>query len=991
MALLKSSKKKEVRKPKNIHVTKSGKTIKLHTSLSDRVKASRSEKALRKAERMRGLPKSRVKRFFYRMHPKRLYAYWFSREGAIMALKVTGIGLVVIFTVMIGVFAYFRKDLPNLRDISGNNIGGSIRYYDRTGQTLLWEDYDAVKRIPVQGDQISNYLKAATIALEDRDFYKHGGFDMKGITRAAWANVTGGETSQGGSTITQQLVKLSQDWTKDRSYTRKVKELILSVELERSYSKDEILTGYLNTAPFGNVQYGAEVAAQDYFHKSAKDLNLAESVFLAAIPQSPSFYSPYGVYFNEEFGGQTGREAVIGRMHYTLNVMVDMGFITAEERDATKQIDVLATVKRPENKYNNMKAPHFVLTAKEELEKRFGAETVNRSGWKVITTLDLSLQTIAEDEITKGMARVRQARGDVAALATEDVETGQIVALVGGPDFNNPEYGQNNYARSPLPPGSSFKPYDYSTLMETTNNVGAGTVLYDTRGPLPGYPCTTSENCLHDYDRVYPGPLTLRYALGGSRNVPAVKAMLIAGVDKTIETAEALMNAANPDSYGYNCYLPGTTDFTPENEDQCYGSSAIGDGAFLKMDEHIHGLASLSRGGLVIPRTYILKIEDANSRTTYEWKLEGGTQAIRADTAYIMNDMLSDPNASYMGTKNHRINGKGGQWRMAIKTGTTNDNKDGWMTAYTTKYASAVWVGYHNRQIALTFETGSMTRPIMAAYMQRVHQNLEPKDWVKPSGVQTLPAYVVTRGLMAARVPSPRDDLYPSWYQKKTSTNQKRVIDVISGKLATECTPELAKKEETGGPAAQHSGDSFVTGNTEEKDDVHKCTDVRPAVSSPISSLSGGSYKLSTTVGQGTHPLAGNADKGGGKLEFLVGGQVVASVALSGSGSYSATYTPTSTGSQSVTARVIDSVLYDSASSAITISVISLSYEEELLSIDFDWSSGGGVDIFTAGGEEICSGAVDCNNVSKSDLPSGTSVYARSGSNVSTAITVTYD
>jgi penicillin-binding protein 1A len=194
-----------------IHVTKSGKTIKLHTSLSDRVKASRDEKALRKAERLRGLPKSRIKRIAYRLNPKRLAAYWFSREGGIMALKLTGIGIVVLFVIMVGVFAYFRKDLPNLRDISGNNVGGSIRYYDRTGQTLLWEDYDAVKRIPVQSDQISEYLKQATIALEDRDFYKHGGFDMKGITRAAFANITGGTTSQGGSTITQQLVKLSQD------------------------------------------------------------------------------------------------------------------------------------------------------------------------------------------------------------------------------------------------------------------------------------------------------------------------------------------------------------------------------------------------------------------------------------------------------------------------------------------------------------------------------------------------------------------------------------------------------------------------------------------------------------------------------------------------------------------------------------------------------------------------------------------------------------
>ena len=221
-----------------------------------------------------------------------------------------------------------RKDLPNLRDISGDNIGGSIRYYDKTGQTLLWEDYDAVKRIPVEDNQISQYMKDATVAVEDRDFYKHGGFDIKGIIRAGVANISGGSTSQGGSTITQQLVKLTQDWSKDRTYARKIKELILSVELERSYSKTEILTGYLNAAPYGNIEYGVEAASRDYFQKSAKDLTLDEASFLASIPKSPSYYSPYGPYFT-----QGGKEDVIGRQHYTLDVMEQLGKITPQQRD----------------------------------------------------------------------------------------------------------------------------------------------------------------------------------------------------------------------------------------------------------------------------------------------------------------------------------------------------------------------------------------------------------------------------------------------------------------------------------------------------------------------------------------------------------------------------------------------------------------------------------------------------------------------------------
>ncbi len=994
MALKKSSKESKPRKS-NVHVTKSGKTIKLHTSLSDKVKASRDQKALRKAERMRGMPKSRIKRFFYKLHPKRLKQYWWSREGGIMALKITGIGLVAMFILLIGVFAYFRKDLPNLRDISGNNIGGSIRYYDRTGETLLWEDYDAVKRIPVEGDQISDYLKQATIALEDRDFFKHGGFDLKGITRAAWANVAGGSTSQGGSTITQQLVKLSLDWSSDKSYARKVKELIIAVEMERSYSKEEILTGYLNTAPYGNIQYGAEVAAQDYFHKPAKDLTLPESVFLASIPQAPSFYSPYGAYFAEENSrGETGAEALRGRMNYTLDIMHEMGFISREDRDGAKEFDILPTVKQTESRYTGIKAPHFVLAAKEELEKKWSAETIIRSGWKVTTTVDLNLQAIAEEEVTKGIAQVKRQGGDVAAFVAEDVETGQIVAMVGGPDFTNPDYGQNNYARMPLPPGSSFKPYDYAALMESTNNVGAGTVLYDTRGALPGYPCTSDSNCLRNYDRRYPGPVTVRYALGGSRNVPAIKAMLIAGVDKTIETATTLMNANNPDSYGYRCYQPGTTDFIPVNEDQCYASSAIGDGAYLKMDEHVHGLATLSRNGLNIPRAYILKIDDAANKSVYEWKLEGGSQVIREDTAYIINDMMSDPRASYMGRKRHRMPGAGGQWKVAIKTGTTNDSKDGWITGFSSKYAAVVWVGHNKRQVEMSGFMENMTQPIFDGWMSRVHKDIEPKDWPKPNGVQTLPAFVVTAHVGASsQEPSSSTDLYPSWYQKRNNSNQKRTIDVISGKLATECTPDPAKKEETGGIASQHSGDTFVDAGTasDEKDDVHLCTDVRPSVTVTSSLGTGGTYNLSANVTGGTHPLAGNADKGAGKVEFIIGGQVVGSAELTGPGLYTVAYTPTSGGDQSLSARVFDSVLYDAASNPVTIEVIGLSVTSMGSNYVFSWTNASGsVGFYRSNGSSFTclGGGGSCTASQASVGPAGTGVYARTLNGVSPTITV---
>lgn len=895
---------------RNQHVTKSGKIIKVNRSLTERIIARKDEKAQRRAKRLAGLPKSPIKRFFYRLRPKHLAKYWFSRDGGIMALKILGIGFAVGFLMLIGVFAYFRKDLPNLKDISGGNIGGSMRYYDRSGQTLLWEDYDAVKRIPVKDSDISQYVKDATVAIEDKDFFKHGGFDTRGIMRAGWNNFFGKSgTTQGGSTITQQLVKLTQNWSKDRTYTRKIKELILSVELERTYSKQEILAGYLNTAPYGGIEYGVEAAARDYFDKSAKDLTLEEAAMLATIPKSPRYYSPYSTDFD--------KEAFVGREHYVLELMQQQGKITKEQQENAKKVDVVATVKPRKPKYDGIKAPWFVLAAKKNLEDKFGDKTVQRGGWKVITTLDMDKQKIAEEEMAKGINQVKRQGGDTAAFVAEDVKTGQVVSLVGGSDFSNPQFGQFNYATSPLPPGSSFKPYDYLALIEHNNNAGAGSVMYDTQGPLEGYPCTNKANpkqggnCLWDYDFKYPGPVTLRYALGGSRNVPAVKAMLTVGIDKTIDTAEKLGLKS-----GYKCYY----DDKLSKEGPCYASSAIGDGAYLHLDEHVHGYSTISRNGNNIPQTYILKISDAGGKTVDEWKPSKGEQVVRPDSAYIVADMMADPRASYFSKKPHIYKGH----KFSLKTGTTNDAKDGWLMGFSTQYSAGVWVGYHTRQKEMRGFMETMTEPIWGNWMRRVHDNLKPEERAKPSGVQTLPAYIVRNHVGVGSVePSPSTDLFPSWYQQnKKSNTAAKTIDQVSNKLATECTPERAKKQTNDAAANSFSADRFVPGgannaNTEEKDDVHKCDDAKPQiqfVGAP--GTCSGSCTFTVNVTQGTHPLS--SDKFKGTVNLIVDGQVAQTVNITSPGSVNITYNGGATGSKSVTAEIIDSVLY-SASESVTV------------------------------------------------------------------------
>jgi membrane peptidoglycan carboxypeptidase len=904
---------------KNVFTTKSGNTIKLNRSLGERIRANREAKARKRAAYLSTLPKNRFKRILYQLHPKRQFKYWFSKEGAIMALKITGVGIVVMFLLMVGVFAYFRKDLPNIKDISGDELGGSITYYDRTGNEVLWQDYDAVKRVQVQGDHISKYMKDATVAIEDKNFYKHGAFDVQGIMRAGVNDVfKRGGPVEGGSTITQQLVKLNMNWTQDQTIARKFKELILAVELEREYSKEDILTGYLNIAPYGNIQYGVETASRDYFGKSAKDLTLAEAGFLAAIPQAPSYYSPYGPIYEPE--------ALIGRQHYIIDQMVKQKMITKEEAETAKAYDILATVKPSQPKYQGIKAPYFVLAAKEQLEEKYGSKTVQRGGWKVTTTLDTHLQDIAEQNVSKGIAQIKRQGGDVAAFAAIDVKTAQMVALVGGPDFNNADYGQVNYAREKLPPGSTFKPYDYLAMINETTNTGAGSVLYDTQDPLPGYPCTNRAkpkdggNCLTDYDFRYPGPVTLRYALGGSRNVPAVKAMLTVGVNKTIAIAEDMGLKS-----GYRCYEQG--DETLTKESQCYGSAAIGDGAFLHLDEHVNGYATISRMGSYVPQTYILKITDSNNKIIDEWKQPKGKQVVKADAAYIVTDILSDPNASYLRSdrKYHRYKG----WNFAIKTGTTNDAKDGLMMSYSTQYAAGVWVGYHNRQVEMTGAMENMTQPILRGWMQSAHDNIKPVNWNKPSDVQTLPAYVVRSKLstLGEVVPSPSNDIYPSWYKAPNkSGGGEKTIDKVSGKIATSCTPDLAKENANNANDNIFSADIFVgsrnnNSNNSDSDDVHKCEDAKPAVTLTAPNSCNQNCNITVTVTQGTHPL--NSDKFAGTVELWVNGSKVETKQVSDSPStVTFAYTPISTGSATIEAKVIDSVLY-SASEQATVNLTS--------------------------------------------------------------------
>ncbi len=436
-------------------------------------------------------------------------------------------------------------------------------------------------------------------------------------------------------------------------------------------------------------------------------------------------------------------------------------------------------------------APYFVALVEGSLKQKYGQDYLDKGAWSVTTTLDSDLQPTAEKLVADNATTMQTTTGgvaDEAALVLQDVKTGQIKALVGGVNSGDTEEGHVNYANTILPGGTSMLPFDYAALIDETTTAGAGSPIDDTQGPLPGYACTNTSlpsppsgegNCAFDADFKYPGTLSVRYALGGNRKVPAIKAMLgavpgdtnrlqIASIDKTIQ----LVDDMSADK-AYKCY----SDAALTKTTQCYTASAIGDSAYITLLNELHGLATIANNGKKMPQTTIISVRLNGKKQAIPGQ-SGSRQVIKPDTAYILNNILSDPNASYLpgscdtsvcasfasgGYKFQRYQG----WDFAVDPGATTDGYGATMASWSTQYAAISWVGNSSQNKALPVVGELLTEPLTRGMMEAAHAGKSPANWQQPGDIQTLPAFVVSNRIHYGDVePSPAMDIYPAWYKQ---------------------------------------------------------------------------------------------------------------------------------------------------------------------------------------------------------------------------------
>ena len=628
------------------------------------------------------------------------------------------VGAIVIAIIAAALFYYFiLAGLPSpysLKDYKAIPLSTQIN--DRNGK-LIYEVFKEENRTPIKLNTLPKYVAQATIAIEDKDFYKHGGVSfISGMLRAVKDMVQSGNL-QGGSTITQQLVK-SALLTPERTIQRKIKEIILAIWVEKIFTKDEILELYLNQVPYGGFAYGIEQASRTYYGKPAKDLKLHEAAFLAGLPQAPTLYSPH-----------SNPELALQRRNVVLRRMFEEKFITEDQLNSLHKTSIVVLPPKV-----NIKAPHFVFEIKRLLEQEYGLQQLEEGGLKVTTTLDLDVQREAEKVLQEEIDEIRALNVSNGAVLVTRPPTGEILAMVGSVDYFATPSGAFNVATAPTrQPGSSIKPINYAIGIDS-KKVTASTMFLDipTCFASPGQP---SAYCPRNYDGKFHGPVQLRYALANSYNIPAVKMLAYNGVENFVASSSAFL-------------------ITTFKDPKQYGLSLTLGGGEVPMTEMAQGFSALANRGMPRKLNYVLKVEDKIGKVLYKFTdpnfkqeikdpLElpnylamSGKKAISEEAAFIISHIIQDNNArsaAFGSSSELVIPNKS----VSVKTGTTDDLRDNWTIGYTPNFMVAVWVGNNdftpmNQGVASGLTGASPVWNRVMTYLLEKQPNLPP---VKPAGV----------------------------------------------------------------------------------------------------------------------------------------------------------------------------------------------------------------------------------------------------------------
>lgn len=673
------------------------------------------------------------------------------------AFRISAAGILIIAFL----FIYYSRQLPDPNRLLGRNVPESTKIYAKD-ESLIYEVHGEIKRTLVNLDQISPDLKNATIAAEDKNFYKHSGISITGLARSLIIDIIYREKRQGGSTITQQFVK-NAILTRDKSFIRKAKEIIIAIEMEARFSKDEILKMYLNEIPYGRNAYGIEAASLTYFNKHANELTLAQSAYLAALPQAPSYYNPSGPNFDD----------LQARQKYILSQMEELGYINKEQKESALNEEVkFETIKTA------IVAPHFVQYVEYYLAEKYGETSLQEGGMKVYTTLDPKLQEIAEKAVTEGSKKNLAANGHNAALVAIDPKTGQILAMVGSKDY----FGESepagcvqgktclfepnvNVATSLQQPGSSFKPYAYVTAFGRDFKYSPASMLMDVKTDFGDY----SPN---NFNLSQNGPVSMRKALAGSLNIPAVKTIALVGADNVVKTAKDL----GIDAPFKDC-----------------GLALVLGGCDVKLIDHTAAYGVFANEGKRVEKTAILKVVSQQGEILEEYK-EKSSQVLDPQAVYELVSIMSDNNArSYVFGGNSALT-LGASRPVAAKTGTTQDIRDGWTVGFTPSLVAGVWVG-NNNNAPMKRDAVLTAGPIWNQFMREALAGTPVEQFNKPEQIKTISVDSVSGLLPTQHTLETKSEVFAD-YAVPTKYDNVHVpveIDSLTGLPATEDTPEDRK------------------------------------------------------------------------------------------------------------------------------------------------------------------------------------------------------